>query len=315
MRFPEFTARVSPRATNAPLYPEDIDKTLSSLTLNIDVFTDGDITSNSHKVSERIFDRLQVIILKDEQDLSTLQSPKAQEIYNNQAIRAGNVFLDHCRIITGYPFISRIEQSYNSNSGLFGLVTPHTVTWFNSENNDRLPVYEGGVNGHCSSGELRAPVTGNISMRSVEESLQSSPDPDICKLLIVDAKEYLATLRIREALVAIASACEIASTRYIDKASDKDRSKVDTIESKRNTFAEKRFHLIPSEVSGRSLQLEDKATYLDIKNAYKARNKVAHEGRAYFMADGTEVLVDVIMCYAFINSAKKGIDWINALPI
>ena len=173
-----------------------------------------------------------------------VKQPDLQAEYRDVAIRCCNLFIDHCRVVTRAPFLVGVEQHYRLQDGRYYVLTPHSISWFDGDSGDSLPAYEGDVNSVATSGAVRSPERGLASMRAIQQSIEQGIQPDLIHSLLLDAEERLVTLRIREAVISLATACEVASNIYIRHQGREDDDQIRRILRQRASFAEKRFHLI-----------------------------------------------------------------------
>lgn len=307
-----FVVGIHPRTSDELLFPDAIDKTLSSMELHLER-VEPPTSRMRTSVADRALDRIQVRVDSDLSSTDEAQQSKVQDQFLEAAIRACNLFLEHCRIIARSPFVTGVERHYHLKTQRYIVLTPYTVTWFEGEKGKGLPVYPGNVNGQASSGAIASPERGTASMQAIFESMQRSREPSLPLALLLDAEAAVRTLRIREAIIALASACEVSSDQYLQRLGKIDDSGVERILSKRISFAEKRFHRITDYLSGRSLQREIPHVYRRIENLYRTRNKVAHEGRAYFEEGGQTINVDQELTATFLEAAEKTIPWIGGI--
>jgi hypothetical protein len=243
-------------------------------------------------------------------DASRLQ---IEQRFKQVAVKAANVFLDHCRVVANEPFIRGVEERYGIKDGRQFIMNPHTITWFDGTTGERYPFYEGKVNASASSGAVGSPVRGSASMADIIRSLQVSQNPDLASSLLLDASEYVITLRLREAILSLGTACEVASNKYLALRKGMNEEDVKKILSSRESFAEKRFHLIPRLLSADSLKNTDPVNFDLLEQLYRARNSVAHKAVAEFENDSTLVRVDLPLATRFLEAARTGIKWISAL--
>src|SRR5438477_6731279 len=184
--FPGFTVGLHPRSVDEDLFPHEIDKTLSSMVLNLARIS-APTGSNVLRVSDRCHDRIEVRVHGTLNDQNDAQHRDIQETFRDIAIQACKIFLDHCRVIARTPFVDGVQRHYRIEDGNFYVLTAHTITWFNGENGSFLPAYEGGVNGAASSGAVGSPERGSATFAEIKTSLQSGVDPRLSTSLIVDA--------------------------------------------------------------------------------------------------------------------------------
>jgi hypothetical protein len=201
-QFPEHTVKLHPRNPEEELFPHEIDKTLSKMSLSLArVSLPTGLTSLT--VRERCHDRIEVRVHGEIDSPSDAKREDIQEKFRDIAVRACNVFLNHCRVAARSPFVIGVERNYRIKDGRFYILTPHTITWFSGEDGSFLPAYEGDVNGAACSGARRSPESGATSFAALQQSLQAGEHPNLPLSLIVDAEEYLRTQRLREAIISL----------------------------------------------------------------------------------------------------------------
>jgi hypothetical protein len=311
-QFPNFTVGIHPRSLSEELFPHGIDKTLSSMTLTLARIS-LPTGMSALTVRDRCHDRIEVRVHGELADSSDAKLEDVQEAFRDVAIRACNAFLNHCRVIARTPFVAGVERHYRIEDGRFYVLTPHTITWFNGEDGSFLPAYEGDVNGAASSGAVRSPESGSASMSLIQQSFQSGEQPSLPRSLIVDAEEHVRTLRLREAIIALGTSCEVASNEYLTRSGRSADPQTRSILKSRASFAEKRFHLLTNLLSGRSLKSEDFTNFDLIKKTYRTRNNLAHEGKLYFEDAGNAINVDQQLSTRFLAACEVTIAWIESL--
>src|SRR5919109_5506883 len=148
-QFPEFTVGLHPRNPDEELFPHEIDQTLSTVSLSLTRLSlPTGLTSLT--VRERCHDRIEVRVHGEIDSPSDAKREAIQEKFRDIAVRACNVFLNHCRVVARSPFVIGVERNYRIEDGRFYILTPHTITWFSGEDGSFLPAYEGDVNGAAS---------------------------------------------------------------------------------------------------------------------------------------------------------------------
>jgi hypothetical protein len=299
-------AKVKPRGLGEDLFVDDVDKTLSTMTVGL-----ARIAAPQSSVTLRIrdfcFDRIDIFV---EGTIETAGDAEESR-FLEAAVQAANSFL--CRVITSSLFITGVEEHYRVEDCRRYFLTPRTITWFDSATGDRFPFYKGGVNSCAMSGAIRSPERGSVTMADLAKSIQRSMEPDIRYSLLVDAEERMVTLRTREAVVALATACEIASNQYLQRTGRSEEDSVEQILRQRMSFAEKRLHRLPLHLTGISLRNVDTPTYDLVEKLYRARNSVAHRGIAEFEEDNSTVPVDLPLATRFLAAARTTIRWLDNL--
>lgn len=307
-----FDAVVKPRSEDEPLFPNEIDQTLS--TANIDLLPlslpGGRLTRT---VAESCIDRLLVVI---HQELDAVPESWTDIVQRTTdwAIEAANHFLDHCRVAAKAPDVRRLERHWRPQDQRFYLLEPNTVSWFDVDTGERLPVYEGAVNAVASSGSIRSPESGSVDIAAVEASFKRSMYPPLAQALLVDAEWSVMTLGLREAVLSMATACEVASQTYIEGQDAASASEAKAIlERPRLSFAKRHYHLVPQQLAGRSLMHEHRADFDQIEALYRERNSLVHTG-AFSVNLATRPSRDHQRVVAeWMSGARRAIDWLDAI--
>ncbi len=121
--------------------------------------------------------------------------------------------------------------------------------------------------------------------------------------------------QLHEGIVNLASACEIASTRYIERKGLSGTPQVREILRRKKSFAEKRYNQLTLQVSGRSLKTDDPDSFGLLENAYRTRNSVAHSGELAYKdsAVGKTITVTRSVANDFYTGCERAVEWIEAL--
>ncbi len=301
---------IRPRNLDEELFPNEIDKTLSSMALGLKRlnYPQG---QTQLKVAEQCHDRIEAQIHGEIGNLAEIDiKEKGYEILQI-AIKCCNVFLSHCRTISRVPFVHGVERHFKLQDNRSYILTPYSISW-SDDKCVHLPVYNG-VNATASSGAVLSPERGQIKLEQVVASLNASIQPNLPRSFYVDADEYLRTGRLREATVAMAMACEVASNEFLQRVGRAVDSQVEQILRSRHSFAEKRLHEIPQLIAARSLQAEQPATYTLMEHLYRTRNNVVHQGKCVYMEHGRDIEVDERCCAEFLQAVDFTLDWIENL--
>jgi hypothetical protein len=307
-----FDAVVKPRSEDEPLFPNEIDQTLSTATVDLVPLSlpGGRITRT---VAESCIDRL-LVAVHQELDATPDNWNEIVERTTEWAVEAANHFLDHCRVAAKAPDVRRLERHWRPQDQRFYLVDPSTVSWFDRDSGERLPVYEGTVNAVASSGSIRSPESGSVDTEVIEASLRRSLYPPLAQALLVDAEWAVMTLGLREAILSIATACEVASRAFVEGHDASAASAARAILRRRQpSFAERHYHLAPQQLVGRSLMRENRADFDQVEAVYKERNGLMHSGTfssslaARRSSDRQRVVAEWMM------AARRAIDWLDAI--
>ena len=270
-----FQATLRPRGPAEELFPEDIDRTLSSMTFTLRplAVVDGQIDV---RVADRALDRIEVTILTEvEEECDWTEETRRA---TRRAVDMTDGFLAHCRVAADSPFVAAVPRAWRSQDTRFYVMAPNTITWYDGETGDRLPVLDG-VNALAESGAIRAPETGAISAEAILRSLRRGQDPPIFRSLLVDAQANVNNAELREAVLALASALEVASNVHLNRSGKRGTPAVEAILKRSGiSFAERRFDQLAQILEGRSLKLDAPQTYSDVEIAYRERNDLMHSG-------------------------------------
>jgi hypothetical protein len=311
-QFPNYVVGLHPRNPDEELFPHEIDQTLSTMALTLSrISLPTGLTSLT--VAERCHDRIEVRVHGELESPGDAKRDDIQEQFLSAAVNASNIFLSHCRVVARSPFVVGVERHYRIEDGQYYLLTPHTITWFNGDDGNFLPVYEGNVNGRASSGALRSPESGSANFDALNQSIQAGEYPSLPHSLIVDAEEYLRTQRLREAIISLGTACEVASDEYLIRIARAGEPQVKRILRRRDSFAKKRYHLLTHYLSSRSLKNEDLDNFNSIEKMYQVRNNLAHRGQLSFEDAGTAIRVDQPLATSFLAASEAAINWVAGI--
>jgi len=271
------------------------------------------------EVRKRVIDRVEVQVHGDVDSLGNIWDAEVEVAYLDAAIGACNAVLDHCRAVGRAPFVNGVRRERRIQDGRTYLLTPHTVTWLHGETGRPLDLPLGNARGNA--GALGSPERGSVSWAAVMDSLSTGQEPNLAVSLLVDARERLLTLRLREAVVAMATAVEIATDKYATTRAGSNAEDVlhriwqgRRVQNRMTlSFAVKRLDILPLHLSERSLKREDRTTFDAIQSLYRARNNAAHEGRLYYEHAGSQVAVDAQMVADFLTHAERAVEWVTSL--
>lgn len=311
-----FRVVVAPRRRGDDLFPEDIDRTMSTMgfTLTPVSAPGGQLAT---RVGEQVVDRIGVTVIDDSRTPGpmSLSDADVDEMFDTALDVAAGV-IAHCRVIAASPWVRGVRREYRPQDQRLYTLNPHTMTWFAGSDAaalDPLPVYEGSINASASSGAVRSPETHRVPFGQLSESLNvHGRNPDVARELLVTAEERLIQLQLREAVVAIASALEIASEAFVDRHRTTDLK--DIRQDRSLSFAMRQYAEIPNRIAGRSLATDEPDTFRHIEAVYRARNNVAHAGTLeYREADGSTTPVDRHAARMFLTAARAATTWLDRL--
>ncbi|TYB98100.1 hypothetical protein FXF53_18415 [Micromonospora sp. WP24] len=306
---PSFNAHVQGWDQQEPLFYGEIGRTLENLHVVIQS-ADALQVLVSRSVKSLCVDRLRVL-LEWESESPPNESMVAES--RDRAVSVGNSILEHLRVVAQAPLARRIGRYWKPGNSVFALLVPHTETWLNLDDGSPLPVFNEG-NSKCSSGAILAPETGRGRAQDLWTSLSGGPRPPLSSSLLVDAQSALMSLNIREAILSIASACEVHASQYLKEQSVLSNSQASAAMSGGGSFANKYFHELPQATCSRSLRDDYGSVFVDIDAVYGQRNGLMHGGslRGDFAAlDEIQQHHEVLR---WVGSARKAIGWLDTLP-
>jgi hypothetical protein len=316
LQAPTFLAIVRPRLIGEPLYPNEADQSLAEMKLSLRPLDDVEVTVG-RRVRDDCIDRLTVAIVYE---LPDAQPDWEAEIRRalDRAAEAANAFLIKCRVVGALPRVQPIRRHWRPQDGKFYTLAPYTSSWFNDETGEKLPVAPGGTNSISSSGAIPSPQTGAISVAQFAAAATQGIEPDLVESLLVDAEEFLMTLRPREAVLALATACEVATSVYA-----RNRMPVPDAELKKllrskgpygsMSFAERRFHALPQHLDRRSFRLDHAVEYAAIDVLYGERNQLMHEGTLPDPSAGVTRADLQREYYGYLAAVRASVVWFGRL--
>lgn len=311
---------IEPRRRHDPLYSNEIDQTLAATEMRlVPLSRPGGVFTL--RVSERIVDRLQATVVRDNVELINGALPDGlEQQMTNAAIEAVDMVLAHCRVLSDALFVEGVRREYRAEDARYYIVTPHTITWFAGNdfaNVAPLGIYPGGVNATASSGAVRAPERGAVPFDELNISIERyGAAPPLELSLLATAQERIAQLFLREAIVAAATACEIASERYVERSGRADDDAVRQVLANRQlSFAERRFDRLPQLLSERSPRADDPDAFGDVQRLYRARNAAAHTGELSYRENNVHVKVDQPIAVDLVTAAHAAVEWVAQLNV
>ncbi len=307
---------VHPRKVDEELFPHPVDKQLSEL--KIPVESDFIIPSGAPReivLRDRCFDRVEAQVLGEVGARDDCKDPDLAFAYRRSAISACNKFLYHCRVAGRDAEIGGLIWHYSFDHDRCYFAYPHTLIWFDAETKEVLRDDDGNELWVAQSGAVRSPVRVPIELSAVNASLFTNNEPSLALAVLVSAKERFMLEQLHEGIVSLASACEIASTRFIERNGRSTDSQVRQILNTHQSFAEKRYHSVTQHIVGRSFKAEDSDSFKLLEKVYKTRNSVVHVGELRFQ-DSTSlqtVLVSRSMVNDFFRACERAIEWMENL--
>jgi hypothetical protein len=231
-----------------------------------------------------------------------------------EAVTYANFFISHLRAVTGSAHLNRIEVYWHPDDLTFSVQITHSVQWFNLDAGTALPMFQG-LNGFNSAGGIRLPYNGAIEWSEVLSSMSTGTLPPFHLTLLVDAKDALATAGIREAILSIASACDVRINQYVETQTIISRAAADKIiKSPGASFAKRYFDLLPSATCGQSMNAYNAQVFEDIQSCYRQRNGLIHGGDLPDPLADMGIADRLRVVSRWRLSAEKALAWVDSLP-
>jgi len=316
--FEDYRVNIEPRRAGDELFPEDIDRTLSTAEMTLAPLSrPGGVLAV--RMADRILDRIKLTVIKRDVERAEDGSlPEGLEKdFIDVAVEAVDVIFSHLRVLADALFVDGVRREYRLEYGQFYVLSPHTITWFGGEDEaalEPLGIYPGRVNATAASGAIRAPERGAVEFERLNESLTLyGTEPPLPDSLLVTAQERVTQLFLREAVVGMATACEVASEQYLARMGREGDDVKQILNDRNLSFADKRFDRIPQLVSGRSLKTEHELEFDNVQRLYRTRNSVAHAGELSYSEGGITTKIDQKVAYEFLLAAHEAVAWLKQL--
>lgn len=265
------------------------------------------------RVADVAIDRL-VVAIEWNHDGDPAGNEDLIQVRLEDAVTYANFFLNHLRAVTGSAHLNRIEVYWHPDELTFSVQIPYSAQWFNLDAGAALPMFQG-LNGFNSAGGIRLPYNGAIEWNTALDSMSTGTLPPFHRTLLVDATDALTTADIREAILSIASACDVRINDYMKAQTVLTKSKIKQITNQSGvSFSERYFHLLPLAICGQSLAAYDVQIFTDVQSCYRQRNSLIHAG------DLLDPLVDMGIADRLRTvsqwrlSAEGALAWVDSLP-
>jgi hypothetical protein len=307
--FPDVRAHVFGKREEDPLFPPGVDETLSNMELALQS-VEFPQTTLSRKVRDVCIDRLGVVLVWTSE---TAPNEHLVRKSLSKAVAVANVVLDHLRVVARAPRLRRIDRYWKPGHSEFALLVPHTETWINPDYGSLWPVFDGRFNSTCVSEAVLAPETGVATTSDLEDSLSKGLRPYLALSLLVDAESALMSLRIREAILCIASALEVHANGYVEAQTLLTQNQAKNAMVGSSSFATRYFDRLSRATCGRSLHAEDQSTFDDVDAVYAQRNGLMHGGNLRGSLKQMTELSQHHEVLRWISSARTAIDWLSTL--
>ena len=309
---------VHPRRPDEQLFPNKLDQALAGEVLTHPPLAPPVSDSpTSVAVKDLCYDRLEVVVFGELASADDVLKEEVRWEYIHAAAQASNQFLAHCRVAARDADIRGVEFHFSFSQKAYFLIPPYSFVWCSEKDGQLEAVLTDSSGARLegySCGSVAIPHRRPVSIAEVSASLTAGREPDLPTSLLVSAQGHIETEGLREGVIALASACEVAGEEYLRRKGAVGDRQIARILKGNDSFAAKRFHLIPMHVQGRSLQTDDAATFDLIEKMYKTRNTLAHEGQLAYRGPG-RVLVPVErpLVNEFWRACEKALDWVAAL--
>lgn len=152
-------------------------------------------------------------------------------------------------------------------------------------------------------------------LRELESELTSLGKPELYEEILSDARDAIVQENYRRAILEMAIACEIFVKQIFFRTTELSSSVFDYLESKRkievNTLD--LINGVSKEAFGESFSDNYPKDYKNIDYLFRARNKIAHSGEAFYKDDsGKKVLIYENSLMQWWKSIKQVVNWLRA---
>jgi hypothetical protein len=313
---------VHPRRADEKLFPAPIDEQLAEAVIQLEPnFEQPDIVvpvdaPTEIAVRDRCLDRVEVQVYGEVAFRDECAQGEVTWQYRRCAISACNKFLYLCRTVARDPDITGLTWYYNFDHDRCYFGPPHSLIWFDADTREPMRDDEGRDFWVALSGSVRSPIRLPVDFDLITDSFTRA-EQDLAADILVSAKGLLISEQLQEGVINLASACEIAATRYVDRKGMSADPRVRAIIATRrlHSFAERHYHLAPSHIDGRSLKADDPGAFDLLEKAYRTRNSLAHTGELAYRDSASQgtVVVTRSMTIEFFKAAERAVEWISGL--
>lgn len=267
----------------------------------------------ARRVADIVIDRLTVAIEWDHEG-SPVGDEGLIQVRLEEAVTYANYLISHLRTVTGSAHVNRIEVYWHPDDHTLAVQVPHSTQWFDQDSGAALPMFQG-LNGHNSAGGIRLPFNGAVEWEALLASMSTGTLPPFHRTLLVDARDALTTASIREAVLSIASACEVRITQYAEAQAMISRAAIrEMFRQDGGSFARRYFDLLPMATCGQSLSSHDAQAFDDIQACYRQRNGLMHEGDLLDPLKDMNVADRLRTVSRWRLSAERALTWVDSLP-
>lgn len=300
---PPFRISVTPRDSDEPVLAKN-----DGFSMSMKIVTSSVADSHSRKATtpeDSCCDRLQVAVEGDIERIEMTREDQTRGRFAEAAIESANIFIEHCRVLARQPDMTGLRREVVSGK-IEGSQFPYSLWWYD-------PAAKKWLHGMSAGGAISVLLHNAISWETILKQIEVSINPPLQRALLLDARQRFAREQLREAILAAATAIEVASNLYIDALGADGRPDVMKLLDARKPFAEKRFNSVTQLLSNRSLKTEDAALYELVLRLYRVRNDIAHHG--VLVED--EVIVDrtsaIRVVKEFLDAADRAVAWLGEL--
>ncbi|GIF74722.1 hypothetical protein [Asanoa siamensis] len=296
-----------------PLFPSEVDQTLSSYVFNLRPVARPEIAIH-RAAKSRILDRISVT-LEWEQVAAPVEDQAVTGAYLEKAIFGANAILEHIRVSCGLVEIRKIARTWDPLKSEISVTVPHTQAWFDAATGEGLMVFMQ-RNSLGSAEGIRIGPVPMTSLAELSKTLNGEGAPPLPLSLMMDAEEALTTLSIREATLLIATACEARANALGGSQSNVSKTRLKAIRSTPNTsFAGKYYDLLPQAVCAKSFQIDDPSAFSLIDQAYAERNQLIHTGNFSVTFQQIAETARMTRASEWLSAARRAIAWMDALQV
>jgi hypothetical protein len=137
--------------------------------------------------------------------------------------------------------------------------------------------------------------------------------PPLHLTLLIDAEEAIYSLRLREAVLSMASAVEIAATRYSESHGGRTNRAIREVISQTGlSFAKRYFHQMPLAINNKSFKKEQGDLFRLVEQMYQQRNSLMHTGSFDESIDSSGADRQKL-AYAWYKASLSAVRWLDGL--
>jgi hypothetical protein len=219
-----------PERLKKRLFPTVIDQELRDLRIRVE--WDSALPTDAPTeiaLRDRCFDRLEAQVFGEVASHKDCLKAEVTFAYRRLALSACNSFLYHCRLAGRDPDIQGLDWHYSFDHDRCYFTFPHSLVWFDVETKQVVRDDQGHPLWTAQPGYLRTPVRLPVELNALQQSFVLNKEPNIPVALLVSAKQHLQSDHLHEGIINLASASEIACTRYVEGKSLRGSSKVKAV--------------------------------------------------------------------------------------